>query len=98
MTPGAWSAWARRRAEIATGLPRLPVRGVLPAPPAVLLELEAVGVVLLVLDGVVVPAFALGALEGDDRFHRSISLAGEGKERPSEPKRRQWYHECRVIP
>src|SRR5438445_7615973 len=54
--------------------------GVLPAPPAVLLQLQTVRIVLLVLDRRVVPPFALRALEGDDRFHRSISLAGEGKE------------------
>src|SRR5262249_2844855 len=67
-------------------LPRLSMRRVLAAPAAVLLELQTIRIVLLVLDRVVVAAFALGALERDDRFHRSISLAGEGMREPSEPR------------
>jgi len=45
------------------------MRGVLATPPAVLLKLQAVRVVLLVLDSRVVPALAIAALESDDRFH-----------------------------
>src|SRR5262249_47533316 len=89
MTPGAWSAWARRRAWMATSLPRLPVRRVATAPAAVLLELEPVRVVLLVLDGGVVAALAVAALERDDRLHRSLFLAGVGKKKPSSPRRCQ---------
>jgi hypothetical protein len=50
------------------------------APAAVFLELQTVRIVLLVLDRRVVPALAVAALKGDDRFHRSIFLAGGQKE------------------
>src|SRR3989442_9219188 len=79
--------------------PRLPVGRVLAAPPAVLLQLQAVRVVLLVLDRRVVAPFAVAALKGDDRFHRSLCRWGSGcwiveveKRSPGSPRRRQWYH------
>ena len=39
------------------------------APPAVLLELDALGIVLLVLLGRVVTALAIRARQGDQRTH-----------------------------
>ena len=45
------------------------MHGVLTAPLAILVELEAVGVVLLVLLGRVVAALALGAGQGDQCTH-----------------------------
>jgi hypothetical protein len=54
---------------------------VLAAPTAVFLELQPVRIVLLVLDRRVVPTFAVGALEGDDRLHTCpfAFVALEGK-------------------
>ena len=45
------------------------MQGVMSAPLAILVELEAVGVVLLVLLGRVVAALALGACQGDQCTH-----------------------------
>jgi hypothetical protein len=45
---------------------------VLAAPAAVLAQLEAVRIVLLVLDRRVVAPLAVAALHGDDRFHTPI--------------------------
>jgi hypothetical protein len=45
------------------------VGGVTSAPAAKFLELQAVRIVLLVLNSRVVAPLALVALEGDDRFH-----------------------------
>src|SRR5919201_2971350 len=47
----------------------LPVRGVLPAPAAILAQLQPVRIVLLVLDSRVVATFAVAALKRDDRLH-----------------------------
>jgi hypothetical protein len=52
-----------------TLLARLLVHGVRPAPPTVLLELDAVRVVLLVLVGVVIATLALLASERDELTH-----------------------------
>src|SRR5689334_14300252 len=51
---------------------RLPVEGVLAVPPTVLLELDPVGIVLLVLQGGVVPPLADGAGECVDFFHACL--------------------------
>ena len=51
------------------------VRDMLVAPRAVLLELDATGMLALVLRGRVVPPFALGAFKSDDVSHGRISLA-----------------------
>jgi hypothetical protein len=45
------------------------MEGMMPAPPAVFLELDTIGVILLVLLGRVVAALALGACQGDQRTH-----------------------------
>src|SRR5437016_6371649 len=61
---------SRFRAVTAIGwLLGLLVRGVLVAPPAVLAELDPVGIVLLVLQGGVVAPFADATGQGDDVFH-----------------------------
>src|SRR5438105_8774945 len=52
------------------------MRGVLVAPPAVLAELDAVRIVLLVLQGGVVAPFADATGQGDDVFH-SCLFGGE---------------------
>src|SRR5207244_10942861 len=97
----SWGSGAplRLRALTAMCSPRLPVGRVLAAPPAVLLQLQAVRVVFLVLDRRVVAPFAVAALKGDDRFHRSLCRWGLGcwvveveKRSPGSPRRRQWYH------
>ena len=58
---------ADEAAEDEPGLARLAVQGVRPAPAAVLLQLDAVAVVHLVLDRVVVAPLAVGARERDLR-------------------------------
>jgi len=45
------------------------VQGVLSVPLAVLLELDALRIVLLILFGRIVAAFALGACQGYERSH-----------------------------
>src|SRR5437588_1536548 len=62
-----------------TRLLGLLVGGVLVAPPAVLAELDPVGIVLLVLQGGVVAPFADAAREGDHFFHGRLSGWGERK-------------------
>ncbi len=66
---GTFSAGVRR-----WGSARLLVHGVLAVPAAVLLELDALAVVHLRLVGDVVPALALGALEG----HGDPLVGGHG--------------------
>src|SRR5918912_2586949 len=63
--PSARRARRCARVCLANDLPGLPVRGVLTAPAAVLLELDAVGGVPLRFLGLVVPPLALGAGERD---------------------------------
>jgi hypothetical protein len=53
--------------KVEPNLLRLPVSGVLTAPRAELLDLDPIGIVLLVLDRGVVPLLAGLALEGDGR-------------------------------
>src|SRR5262249_16804585 len=76
--PSGFEVWQKSP----SALPGLPMPGVLTAPPAVFLELQTVGVVLLVLDRRVIPALALAALQRDDRFHRCL-LAWLGAEKIS---------------
>src|SRR4051794_8034434 len=68
-------------------LPRLPMRRVLAAPPAVLGQRDAIGVVALGLVGLVVAALAVLACEGDSDPHVSAShgacLWVGTKERPA---------------
>jgi hypothetical protein len=45
------------------------MQGVMTTPTAILLELDTIGVILLVLLGRVVAALALGACQGDQRTH-----------------------------
>src|SRR5438552_14498437 len=77
--PGCWALGSSRfRAVTAISrLLRLPVECVLVVPPAVLAELDPVGIVLLVLHGGVVSPFADGAGEGDDLFHACLFGLGE---------------------
>src|SRR6266852_7119030 len=65
------------------------VRRVLVAPPAVLAELQAVRVVLLVFQGGVVAAFADAAGEGDDVFHGWLFGWGAEIKKPRFPRRCQ---------
>src|SRR6266566_8288805 len=76
--PPLWALGSSRlRAVTAMGsLLRLLVGGVLVAPPAVLAELDPVGIVLLVLQGGVVAPFADATGQGDDVFH-SCLFGGE---------------------
>src|SRR5439155_20962937 len=80
MPPPCALGSSRLRAVTAIGrLLRLLVRRVLVAPPAVLAQLDPVGIVLLVLHGGVVAPFADAAGQGDDFFH--ASLVGGGKKK-----------------
>jgi hypothetical protein len=56
-----------------SSLTSLFVHGVMSAPFAILLQLDTIGIVLLVLLGRVIAALALGAGQGDQRTH-TISL------------------------
>jgi hypothetical protein len=51
------------------------MQGMLAAEAAVFLELDAIGVVLLVLKGVVIPLLALGAGQRDFNAHFSFLLS-----------------------
>src|SRR2546423_11046215 len=79
MPPWALGSSRFRAVTAMAWLLGLLVGGVLVAPPAVLAELDPVGIVLLVLQGGVVAPFADAAGEGDDFFHAWLS--GWGKEK-----------------
>jgi hypothetical protein len=61
------------------------MRGVLPAEPAVLAQLETLGRLLLVLRRAVIPTLAVGARETDDvaHFAESSSLTAESWQLPA---------------
>ena len=61
-----WSYWP---VHIPKRLTSLAVHGVMTTPAAILLELDTIGVILLVLLGRVVAALALSACQGDQRTH-----------------------------
>ena len=48
---------------------RFPMEGLLAAEPAILVELQTIGIVLLVLEGIVIPLLALGAGQRDLNAH-----------------------------
>jgi hypothetical protein len=50
------------------------VQGVLTAETAVLVELETIGIVLLVLEGIVISLLAFGAGQGDFNAHCMLLL------------------------
>src|SRR5205809_2672845 len=79
---------------------------VLPAVPAVLAHLEPFGRLLLVLRRAVVPAFALGARQGDDVSHRlnpvgfrlralGFGLQALGNAKSLEPKAQSLFDDLR---
>jgi hypothetical protein len=55
------------------------MRRVLVAPPAVFAHLDAIWIVLLVLDGRVIAALTHAAGQGDDVFHSQKLLGGKKK-------------------
>jgi hypothetical protein len=55
-------------------LASFPVHGVMSTPLAVFLQLDTIGIVLLVLLGRVITALALGASERDQRTHTKLLL------------------------
>src|SRR5438093_6430607 len=79
MPPWALGSSRLRVVTAMSWLLGLLVGGVLVTPPAVLAQLDPIGIVLLVLQGGVVAPFADAAGEGDDFFH--AWLFGGGKEK-----------------
>ena len=63
---------AHRGPQPHSGSARFLVRGMLAAPAAVFLILDATGLLLFVLGGRIVPALAIGAFQGDDVSHVNL--------------------------